>query len=108
MDATHYSYILASKRNGALYIGMTADLVGCVLDHKCNMLPFTAQYLIHRLVYFQRHVDADAARRHVDWINQLHRIWKLDLVETVNPEWRDLYEDISSVRTPPRLDCPVS
>jgi putative endonuclease len=105
MEATHYSYILASKRNGALYVGATPDLAGCVLDHKCNMLPFTALYLIHRLVYFQRHVDADAANRHVDWIKQLHRIWKLDLIETCNPEWHDLYDDISSARATPSLDC---
>ena len=94
MSTGHYSYILASKRCGALYVDATEDLAGSVLDHKCNMVPFTARYLIHRLVYFECHADADSARRHVQWIKQLHRIWKLDLVETGNPDWRDLYDKL--------------
>ena len=94
MESTHYSYILASKRHGALYVDTTTDLAGSVLDHKCNMVPFTACYLIHRLVYFQSHADAHSACRHVDWIRQLHRIWKIDLVEAHNPQWQDLYDRI--------------
>ena len=99
MNTGHYSYILASKRNGALYVDATADLIASVLDHKCNMVAFTAQYLIHRLVYFQSHADEASAQRHVDWIKQLHRIWKLDLIESVNPDWCDLYAQISRATT---------
>ena len=96
MSDAHYSFILASKRNGALYVGAAENLVDCVLDHKCNLFEFTSRYLIHHLVYCQRHEDRAAAVRHVDWIKSLHRIWKIDLIETVNPDWRDLFDDLDS------------
>ena len=96
MIARHCTFILASKRNGALYIGVTDDLVDCVLDHKCNLVPgITSQYAIHRLVYVEFHPDADAALRREQAIRQMHRIWKLELIERQNPHWRDLYADIS-------------
>ena len=94
MSETYYSYILASKRHGALYVDLTDDLVGAVMDHKCNLVNFTALYLIHQLVYYQRHPDEASALRHVQWINSLHRLWKIDLVETVNPDWCDLYDEL--------------
>ncbi|MCG6890962.1 MAG: GIY-YIG nuclease family protein [Gammaproteobacteria bacterium] len=97
MSTRHCTYILASKRNGALYVGVTADLVNCVLDHKCNLVGgMTRQYAINQLVYFEWLQDAAAARRREQEIRQLHRIWKLDLIEQQNPHWRDLYADISS------------
>ena len=106
MNQTHYTYILASKRHGALYVGTTADLAGCVLDHKCNLVAgVTSQYAIHQLVYFERHEDIVTASRHENAIKQMHRIWKLDLIEHHNPKWRDLYDDIASKYVIPRLDC---
>ena len=96
MNRSYCTYILASKRNGALYVGMTEDLVGSVLDHKCNLISgLTSQYAIHQLVYFEYHKDSESASVKESWIKKLHRIWKLDLIEQHNPEWRDLYEDIA-------------
>lgn len=96
MKETYYSYILASKRNGALHIGMTEDLANCVFDHKCNLVAgLTSLYAIHQLVYFECHEDAVSATLHENSIKQMHRIWKLDLIEQHNPEWRDLYDDIA-------------
>lgn len=96
MSKRHYTYILASKRNGALYIGVTANLVECVLDHKCNMVAgITSQYAIHQLVYFETHAEERAALSREQAIRQMHRIWKLDLIEQQNPEWRDLYAEIT-------------
>ena len=96
------TYILASKRNGALYTGMTEDLVNCVFDHKCNLVPgITSHYAIHQLVYYEHHDDADSARQHESWIKQLHRIWKLELIEEGNPEWRDLYDSLAGPAVKP-------
>ena len=97
MNTRHCTYILASKRNGALYVGITADLINCVLDHKCNLISgITSQYAINQLVYFEWQPDETSARQLEQEIRQLHRIWKRDLIEQHNPNWRDLYVDISS------------
>ncbi|MCP4470200.1 MAG: GIY-YIG nuclease family protein [Gammaproteobacteria bacterium] len=96
MNERHYTYILASKRNGALYVGVTTNLVETVLDHKCNMIVgITSQYAIHQLVFFERHKDAGSALLREQAIRQMHRIWKLDLIEQNNPDWRDLYAEIT-------------
>ena len=96
MSARHCTYILASKRNGALYVGTTSDLANCVLDHKCNLVSgITSQYAINQLVYFDWQQDMDSARRREQAIREMHRIWKLELIEQKNPEWRDLYVDIA-------------
>jgi putative endonuclease len=101
MNKPHYTYILASKRNGALFIGVTTDLVERVLDHKCNMVAgITSLYAIHQLVYFECHEDAETALSREQAIRKMHRIWKLDLIEQHNPDWRDLYPDISN---PPEI-----
>ncbi|MCP4979847.1 MAG: GIY-YIG nuclease family protein [Gammaproteobacteria bacterium] len=96
MNKDYYIYILASKRHGALFVGTTSDLAGSVMDHKCNMVEgLTSLYAIHQLVYFEHHDEAAAACARATAIRQMHRIWKLDLVEQHNPDWCDLYEDIS-------------
>jgi putative endonuclease len=96
MDKDYYLFILASKRHGAIYIDLTDDLPNCVLDHKCNMVPgITRHYAINQLVYFENCHDRAAAVHRVTSIDQLHRIWKLDLVDQFNPDWKDLYELIS-------------
>ena len=105
MNKTHYTYILASKRHGALYVGMTGDLAGCVLDHKCNLvLGITSQYAIHQLVHYEHHEDMASASQRANSLKQMHRIWKLDLIEQNNPDWRDLYDDIAPPYVIPRLD----
>lgn len=104
MKKSYYIYILASKRNGALHIDMTEDLANRVFDHKCNLVAgITSQYAIHQLVYFECHEDADSASLRASSIKQMHRIWKLDLIEQHNPEWRDLYDDITPQFVIPRL-----
>ena len=105
MNQTYCTYILASKRHGALYVGITGDLAGRVLDHKCNLVAgITSQYAIHMLVYYERHEDAAMASQRENAIKQMHRIWKLDLIEQKNPEWHDLYDEIAPKYVIPRLD----
>lgn len=86
-------YILASKRNGTLYIGVTADIHARIWDHKTKAIPgFTSKYGVDRLVYtqwFERIEDAIAEEKRLkNWKRQ----WKVDLIERENPEWEDLYE----------------
>jgi putative endonuclease len=90
-----YVYILASKRNGTIYVGSTSDLIRRVWEHKNNMIPgFTAKYNVHLLVYYEIHeIYVEAARREKRFKNWC-RQWKLKLIENQNPQWRDLYEEI--------------
>jgi putative endonuclease len=88
-------YILASKRNGTLYTGVTSDLVKRVYEHKNGLANgFTKKYRVHHLVYFELHEDMNAAISREKQIKKWNRAWKLELIETNNPEWKDLYEDI--------------
>jgi len=88
-------YILASKRNGTLYTGVTSDLVKRVYEHKNGLADgFTKKYRVHHLVYFELHEDMNAAISREKQIKKWNRAWKLELIETNNPEWKDLYEDI--------------
>jgi putative endonuclease len=90
-----YVYIMASRQNGTLYAGSTSDLIKRVWEHKNNIIPgFTAKYKIHKLVYYEVHETyVEAARREKRFKNWC-RQWKLNLIEDLNPEWRDLYEEI--------------
>jgi len=93
-----YAYILASKRNGTLYVGSTSDLIKRVWEHKNNVIPssFTAQYNVHMLVYYEIHSTyLEAARREARFKNWCRK-WKLNLIEDLNPTWCDLYEEICS------------
>ena len=88
-------YILASKRNGTLYVGVTSDLVKRVWEHKNNMVEgFTKQYNVHELVWYELHESMESAivreKRLKDW----KRSWKLKLIESKNPEWVDLFDTI--------------
>ena len=89
-------YILASKRNGTLYIGVTSNLVKRVWEHRNDMIGgFTKRYKVHRLVWFEIHtrmIDAiEREKRLKNWKRQ----WKLELIEQANPEWVDLYDTIT-------------
>ena len=88
-------YILSSRRNGTLYIGVTSDLVKRVWEHKNDLVPgFTRRYGIHRLVYFELWESiSDATQREMQ-LKKWKREWKLVLIESVNPNWRDLWNDI--------------
>ena len=94
-DEPSYVYILASQRNGTLYVGATTDLIKRSWEHKNKFIPgFTAKYNVHMLVYYEMHeLYIEAARREKRFKNW-PRQWKLNLIEKLNPEWRDLYEEI--------------
>ena len=91
----YYVYILASKRNGTLYVGYTGDLARRVYEHKNNMVEgFTKKYGVHNLVYFEECVDREAAMLREKQIKEWKRRWKLEMIEKANPEWEDLYGQI--------------
>jgi len=88
-------YILASKRNGTLYIGVTSDLTKRVWEHKSGMVEgFTKRYSIHRLVWYELHENMESAITKEKRIKEWKRAWKLELIESVNPDWQDLYQRI--------------
>jgi putative endonuclease len=90
-----YVYILASRRHGTLYIGVTSDLITRVAQHKEKITGgFTARYGCNRLVYFEVHDNAEAAITREKQLKQWQRDWKIRLIETENPEWSDLYPGI--------------
>ncbi len=85
-------YILASKRNGTLYIGVTSDLVGRVWQHKNDITEgFTKRYGVHRLVYYETTDDIAAAISREKQLKKWRRAWKLQLIEKTNPNWDDLW-----------------
>jgi putative endonuclease len=87
--------ILANRRNGTLYTGVTSDLVKRVYEHKNGLADgFTKKYGVHELVYFEMHADMTAAITREKQIKKWNRAWKLELIEKDNPEWKDLYETI--------------
>ena len=85
-------YILASKRNGTLYIGVTSDLIKRIWEHKNNMVKgFTKRYNVHRLVWYELHGDMESAIMREKRLKNWKRKWKLELIESNNPKWLDLY-----------------
>ena len=96
MEKRFYVYILASKPRGSIYVGVTNDLVRRVWQHKEGQAyGFTKRYWIKRLVYFEEHATAENAIEREKRLKRWRRSWKDDLVETANPKWRDLYDDIA-------------
>ena len=92
MARDFFVYILASKRNGTLYVGVTGDLPGRIYIHKEDILDgFTRRHGVHRLVWFQWTDSAEAAIRREKQIKKWNRAWKINLIEEANPEWNDLY-----------------
>ena len=88
-------YILASKRNGTLYVGVTSDLVKRIWEHKNDAVDgFTKKYGVHGLVYFEQCADMNVAISREKQIKKWERSWKIELIESVNQEWRDLWEEI--------------
>ncbi len=93
----YYVYIMASKRDGMLYIGVTSDLIKRVYEHKNDLVAgFTNKYHIHNLVYFEIAKDAIIAITREKQLKNWNRAWKIALIEKTNPEWRDLYCDLIS------------
>ena len=90
-------YILASRRNGTLYIGMTDNLVRRVWLHREGALPgFTKQHNVTMLVWHEQHASRDSAFQRERQIKRWNRTWKLREIEAMNPDWRDLYDEIAS------------
>jgi putative endonuclease len=88
-------YILASKRNGTLYTGVTSDIARRIWEHKNGDVDgFTRKYGIHTLVYCECHDDMYTAIMREKQIKKWNRDWKIQLIEQDNPEWRDLAEEI--------------
>ena len=88
-------YIMASQRNGTLYIGVTSDLVKRVWEHKNDLAEgFTKQHQVHQLVYYELHGEMAQAIIREKQLKKWNRDWKLRLIEELNPDWRDLYDEI--------------
>jgi putative endonuclease len=95
MDKQPAVYILASKRNGILSIGVTSDLVKRTWEHRNNTIEgFTKRYRIHSLVWYELHERMESALQREKRMKEWARRWKVNLIEKTNPTWRDLYPSI--------------
>ena len=93
---TYYAYILASKPQGTLYIGMTNNLTRRVYEHREGFVDgFTKQYDVKRLVYVESHEDVEEARQREKSLKHWKRDWKIALIERENPYWSDIYDTLS-------------
>ncbi len=93
----YYVYILASRKNGTLYIGVTNNLLKRVSEHKDNLVEgFTQKYNVHNLVYYERYNDVYDAITREKRMKKWKRQWKIELIEKFNPDWKDLYCDCHS------------
>ena len=89
-------YILASSRNGTLYVGVTSDLLNRVWEHKNDLVKgFTKRYGVHMLVWYEVHETMESAIQREKNIKKWNRKWKLALIERLNPLWRDLFSDLN-------------
>jgi putative endonuclease len=96
MNAAYFVYILASGRNGTLYIGVTNDLARRMAEHKGRFVPgFTRKYQVDQLVYFEAFASILEARAREHSMKRWRRAWKIELIEKLNPDWRDLTHDLS-------------
>ena len=95
MEKNPCVYMLASERNGTLYIGVTSDLVNRCWEHKSDLVDgFTKKYEVHHLVYFELHEDMTSAILREKQLKKWRREWKLRLLEEQNPQWNDLWSEI--------------
>ncbi len=90
-----YVYMLSSRRNGTLYLGMTDDLPRRVWEHREGVLPgFSREHRVKTLVWFEQHQTRETAFRRERQLKKWNRAWKLRLIEEANPNWRDLYGEL--------------
>lgn len=88
-------YILANKRNGTLYVGVTSDLIKRIWQHKNNVVKgFTERYSVHQLVWYELYETMESAIGKEKMLKNWKRVWKLELIERSNPNWQDLYGTI--------------
>ena len=91
-------YILASRRNGTLYIGVTSDIARRVWEHRSDLVQgFTKRYGVHTLVWYEVHESVESATEREKRLKEWKRAWKLRLIEEINPTWRDLYKEVLSL-----------
>jgi putative endonuclease len=91
----YYVYILASKKQGTLYTGVTNDLMRRMYEHKNNLSSgFSKKYQVHQLVYYEIHNDIYEAILREKQIKKWYRDWKINLIERDNPHWIDLYKEL--------------
>ena len=94
-DFNFYIYMLASRRNGTLYTGVTNDLGRRVWEHRNGYIKgFTCKYGVKRLVWFEHHQDVNEAITREKQIKRWRRDWKLNLIEETNPNWTDLFDSL--------------
>jgi len=97
MEQKSYVYILASQRNGTLYIGVTSDLVRRTWEHREGIARgFTQKHGCKTLVYFEVFDDISESNRREKALKEWNRSWKLRMIESDDPTWRDLWDDINS------------
>ena len=95
MDKRYYVYMLASQRNGTLYVGVTSDIVKRVWEHREGVVEgFTKKHNVKRLVWFEVHENVIAAITREEQIKRWNRSWKVKLIQAENPDWRDLYNGL--------------
>jgi len=96
MTGSYFVYILASRRNGTVYVGVTNDLVRRISQHKSKVVPgFTRKYNVDKLVYFEEYASILEARARERALKRWDRAWKLALIEAMNPRWRDLSDELA-------------
>jgi putative endonuclease len=95
MSKKYYTYILASKRNGTLYIGMTNNILRRAYEHTQGAVEsFTEKYGVHMLVYYEAYDDVRNAITREKQLKKWNRAWKIRLIEESNPKWKDLYNEL--------------
>jgi putative endonuclease len=93
---TYFVHLLASRRHGTLYLGVTSNLLKRVWEHKNKVAPgFTTTYGVDRLVWYEAHSDVTAAITREKQLKKWRRDWKIALIEEQNPDWRDLCDRVS-------------
>jgi putative endonuclease len=98
-EKEYYIYILASKRNGTLYVGVTNNILRRVYEHKNDLLDgFTKEHTVHTLVYYEAYKNINDAIAREKQMKKWVRKWKVELIEKTNPQWKDLYEELNPVR----------
>ncbi|MDE0853464.1 MAG: GIY-YIG nuclease family protein [Nevskia sp.] len=97
MEKHFFVYIMASARNGVLYVGVTSNLPQRIWQHKNDEIDgFTKKYQVHKLVWFEQHENAVSAITREKQVKKWNRMWKIREIEILNPTWRDLYEDAAA------------
>jgi putative endonuclease len=88
-------YILASRKSGTLYVGVTSNLIKRVWEHKNNLVKgFTKEHNVHTLVWYEPHETMESGILREKQLKKWNRDWKISLIEKMNSSWRDLYDDL--------------